>query len=188
MFINPQTAVDEGWIHFPEWMEPEFRKKCMQPNAIDITADRMFCMAVNSHGFVHISETTKQLPAQIELFASQPLHGTLPEDMWNIQNGRIYDAMSDFYVEIPDGVAAELTIRSTLNRCGLALNSGIWDSGFKGNLGMIIHNRSLQDVWLAPHTRVCQIKFIASDSNGSYAGGYNTERGQHWTTKSTGPR
>jgi deoxycytidine triphosphate deaminase len=88
--------------------------------------------------------------------------------------------MSDFYVSVPEKVAGDLIIRSTLNRCGLALNSGLWDSGFKGNLGAIIYNRTSGQFRLMPHTRVCQLKFIMSDSSGMYAGGYNREMGKHW--------
>ena len=172
MFINPKTAIEKGWIKFPDWMTPEQQQKCIQPNALDITADKIFLL--DSFSEAMISEDGK---VSRKIKPLDPVNG-----FWLLDHQQVFDVMSDFYVEIPEGVAAELTIRSTLNRAGLALNSGIWDSGFKGNIGAIIHNRSGQ-CKLAPHTRMCQIKFIASDSNSLYSGGYNTDKGQHWTEK-----
>jgi deoxycytidine triphosphate deaminase len=91
--------------------------------------------------------------------------------------------MSDVYVEVPAGVAAKLIIRSTLNRNGIFLTSGLYDAGFKGNLGFVLHNRA-GEAYLAPGTRVGQIEFYKSDSEGLYLGGYNTKEGQHWSEKS----
>lgn len=176
MLINPNQAINEGWIKFPSWMTEEQRIKCIQPNAIDITGDKFFLLN-ESDTQAHVSETSKSFHALKEIRPSTT------SDTITLMAQRTYDVMSDFYVEIPEGVAAELIIRSTLNRLGLALNAGLWDSGFKGNLGCIIHNRMDTPILIDIHTRICQIKFYKSDSAGVYAGGYNTNQGQHWTTK-----
>lgn len=177
MLINPNKAIEQGWIKFPDWMTAEQRKNCIQPNAIDVTADALKQLQLfTSEGKIaHVSETFgKEFPTLAE---AVDVTGA-----WVLQCGQVYDVSSDFYVEVPEGVAAELIIRSTLNRMGLALNAGLWDSGFKGHLGAVIHVRA-GSVLLEKHTRVCQIKFYESDSSGIYAGGYNTEQGKHWTEK-----
>ena len=63
---------------------------------------------------------------------------------------------------------------------GVVLNSGLWDSGYRGHLGAVVRNRSGL-LKLHMNTRVCQIKFIRSEVSGVvYAGGYNKEKGEHW--------
>lgn len=176
MIINPNTAIEMGWLKFPSWMSEEQKQKSIQPNAIDLTADNLF----NMTGVALLSETSKVMRNYSEV----DLTTMSSQQVWLLKPQYVYDVMSDFYVEVPEGVAAELVIRSTLNRCGIAINSGIWDSGFKGHIGMAMFNRSDYPFYLAPHTRVCQIKFTQSDSAGVYAGGYNTTEGQrHWSDK-----
>ncbi len=179
MFINPNEAIENGWILFPEWMSIEYREKCIQPNALDITADVISKIVSNPEVPAFLSETQKQFH-QFQI-CSPDSQGFI-----DLESKEVYDVHSDFYVSIPTGVAAELTIRSTLNRAGLALNSGIWDSGYVGHLGMIIYNRSGL-FKLALHTRVCQIKFIRSDSVGLYAGGYNHSRDTLWRDETLTP-
>lgn len=174
MFINPKVAIQEGWITFPEWMDDKFREKCIQPNALDITADLIHVIQPRFDSPAFLSEADKGF---------HPLIKLVPDDnnFVDIQPLSVYDIHSDFRVNIPEGIAAELVIRSTLNRAGLALNSGLWDSGFRGNLGATLFNRS-GPFRLALHTRVCQIKFIRSEVSGiMYAGGYNSDADAHWS-------
>ncbi len=173
MFISPKVAIQEGWVKFPTWMDETFQQKCIQPNALDITCDRLF--AINQENTFVLSETTKQMRGSYEQYAYS--------DWWDMQPHTCYDMMSDFYVSVPAGVAGIFVTRSTLNRNGLQVTSGIWDSGFVGNLGGVITNNS-GITKLAPHTRVCQLAFIKSEDSGIlYAGGYNTKQGEHWAEK-----
>jgi deoxycytidine triphosphate deaminase len=176
MFINPKTAIQEGWVTFPAWMTEAQRAKCIQPNALDITADRIFEIVPGAVP-AHLSEETKSFHTLAELIPDE--HGFV-----TLYGGCSYDVMSDFYVNVPDVAAGTLTIRSTANRAGMALNSGIWDSGFTGNLGFVMHNRiGCGRFKLKLHTRVCQLAFMSSDSAGTYAGGYNHAAGTHWSEK-----
>lgn len=176
MFINPKHALAEGWVKFPEWMSEEFQQKCIQPNALDFTVDHMF--SIDSTTEFKISESAKHM-------RDQDKEGTLvfPDgEFWRLAVG-CYDAMSDFYVTVPDGVAAHLITRSTFNRNGVFIQSGLYDSGFKGNCGFVIYNMG-GVTEIAPATRIGQLVFTTSEDSGKlYAGGYNTEAGQHWTQK-----
>ena len=100
-------------------------------------------------------------------------------NVWVLQPHTSYDAMSSFYMDIPEGVAVDIIIRSTFNRNGVFITSGLYDTGYLGNMGFVIHNNSGY-VFLAPNTRIGQIRFWESDSEGKYAGGYNTANGAHW--------
>lgn len=179
MFINPRTAIQEGWIRHPdvttinEWNERKF----ISPNAIDFTLDRLFNITFTSF---HISEEGKQMRGGEEVVPITPRNGE--PDYWKLNANSVYDGMSNIYVKLPEGVAAQLIIRSTFNRNGIFLTSGLYDSSFCGNIGFAIHNRSAE-AYITPGTRIGQIIFVTSDSAGAYAGGYNTSEGQHWSEK-----
>lgn len=174
MFINPRKAIREGWITFPSWMSLEEVEKCIQPNAIDFTVDSLFRIK-SDHPFI-ISENTRQHRGVEEAVL---LDGE-EDGMWRLEAGKSYDFASDFYVSLPRGVAAELIVRSSLNRNGLFITSGLYDSGFSGPVAGVIHN-PLGYSEIYPHTRIGQIKFVTSDSADLYAGGYNTDKNKHWT-------
>jgi len=169
MYINPRTAIQQGWITGITDM-----KKQVQPNAIDFTLDKLF--SINYQNVFIISEDGKQMRGGEE---KVPIpNRTDGKEFWTVHGSTVYDGMSNIMVDLPEGVACELIIRSTLNRNGIFLTSGLYDSGFKGHIGFAIHNRS-GDAKIGVGTRIGQIKFVASDSAGVYAGGYNHEAGNY---------
>lgn len=169
MFINPKIAISEGWITGIRDEEVQ-----VQPNAIDFTLDRLFTIH-STNGF-HISEEGKQMRGGSEL---TPLHDRREGvDYWRLDPNSVYDGVSDIYVKLPDGVAAMLIIRSTLNRNGLFLTSGLYDSGFEGHIGFALHNRSGY-AYVGTGTRVGQIIFVQSENALMYAGGWNHTEGTH---------
>jgi len=191
MYINPKTAIQEGWITGPEDFE-----KYIQPNAIDWPVNRIFVIDDTSPFVVcedhKTHRHTVELPeSYINLASEQHPHSLRAARpfaykneetraaFWKLQSHKVYDISSDFYVNIPEGVAAELIIRSTFNRNGIFITSGIYDSGYRGPIAGCLHNRS-GEAYIAKGTRIGQIKFIESKSEGTYAGGYNVEKGKHW--------
>lgn len=182
MYINPITAIEKGWITHPECttLQDWHDKKFISPNAIDFPLNSLFEIKSYLNPF-YISETQKVHRDRTEM---QPtvcdIEGVGSEEVFSISQQSCYDAMSDMYVDVPAGVTCELIIRSTLNRNGVFLQAGQYDSAFKGNIGFVLYNIS-GTAFIAPGTRVGQIKFIQSDSDLKYEGGYNTTKGQHWT-------
>ena len=181
MFINPKHAIEQGWV------KGIVNDKQIQPNAIDFTIDRVF--QVDRHSSCAITETGKRMRGQKEVQpfpGSRELYNMGDVDpttlIWNIERGS-WDCMSDLYVEVPEGVAAQLIIRSTFNRNGLFLTSGLYDSGFKGHIGFMLHNVMEGVAFVAKGTRVGQIIFVASENAGVYAGGWNHEIGTHHSEK-----
>lgn len=170
MIINPTYAIDQGWI--TGLTDP---KKQVQPNAIDFSIDRLFSID-NTKPFI-ISEDAKTMRGGEEL---EPTVELQDGNYWELFPKSTYDAMSNIYVKVPDNVAVTLIIRSTFNRNGIFLTSGLYDTGFEGSIGFALHNRSGQ-AFIKPGTRIGQIKFWTADSSGSYAGQYNTGSGKHWT-------
>lgn len=186
MFISPKTAIENGWVTHPkcktlqDWEDNKF----ICPNAIDFTLDTLFSVYVYNQ-FI-ISEHGKQMRGgnKVEPVIDRRHKHESGEDLyfWHLRD-HIYDGMSDVYVDLPEGVAAMLIIRSTFNRNGIFLTSGLYDSGFKGHLGFALHNRAEGKTSIAKGTRVGQVIFVASDSAGMYTGGYNHEEGTHYTEK-----
>jgi deoxycytidine triphosphate deaminase len=185
MFISPATAIENGWVSHPQCRDKnveDFKQHSfVSPNALDFTLDKLFTIEEGNE-FI-ISETSKQMRGGEQLL---PVGDASSIPHWKLLTNSVYDGMSNLYVRVPEGVAAMLIIRSTFNRNGIFLTSGIYDAGFNGNIGFAVHNRS-GIARIAPGTRIGQIIFVASDSVGQYAGGYNTAPGQHWAEPRKAP-
>jgi deoxycytidine triphosphate deaminase len=165
MFINPKTAITNGWI---QGIKNEALQ--VQPNAIDFTLDQVF--SINLLNAFIISEAGKQMRGGGKVLPIEQRDGT--GEFWNLE-GASYDCLSDMYVEIPEGVAAILVPRSTFTRNGLFIASGLYDSGFKGHIGFVLHNPARTKIGVG--TRIGQIIFVSSENAKLYAGGYNHEAG-----------
>ena len=174
MYINPKVAIANGWI------TGTIADNTIQPNAIDFTLDKLFNIDHDMQFIVSEQEKcmrgSKEIEAQYE-----------PENFyhwWSLEAKTSYDAMSSMYVKLPEGIACNLIIRSTFNRNGIFLTSGLYDSGYEGHIGFAIHNNS-GPAKIATGTRVGQIMFVESDSAKMYAGGYNHGEGTHHSYRET---
>ncbi len=174
MFINPKIAIEKGWI------QGAIEQKYIQPNAIDFTLDKL--LTIDSDNTFVLSEKNKQMRGGHEMYATTSISvdDDTSELYWELEPNQTYDGMSNFYVNVPEGVAAYLLTRSTLIRNGLLVTSGLYDSGFAGHIGFTLHTKNGKTL-LAPGTRVGQIIFVESDSASLYAGGYNHAAGDHWS-------
>ena len=172
MFINPTVAIDNGWI------KGDFTCNNVQPNAIDFTLDKLF--TINQGNVFRIDEDGKEMRGGQEV--SPTSDPRFDKEYWTLHAKNCYDGMSDFYVDIPEGVAAMLIIRSTFNRNGIFITSGLYDSGFQGHCGFAIHNNS-GIAHVAPNTRIGQIIFVESNSASMYNGSWNHKDGSHYSEK-----
>lgn len=179
MFINPQQAIDSGWITFLDGTDIDV---LVQPNAIDFTLDRLYKLKDDSSFYLH--EEFKIHRGTVEVEPQTITREMIVDEYFKLDAHSCYDAMSDIYVSVPEGVAAFLIVRSSLNRNGLFITSGLYDSGFKGNIGFFIHNNASSPAYLQEGVRVGQIIFVKSDSHGVYSGSYNTQPGQFWNDRS----
>lgn len=167
MLASPKEMVAAGFVK-----NLVDAKKQIQPNAIDFTVDVISELTGTT---CYIGEDAKRMRTQTPVEADSSCS-------WFLKPNASYDVSSDMYVEVPEGKAALLILRSTFVRNGMTLSSGLYDSGFKGNIGAVLHTNGVAPI-LQKGVRIGQIMFIDSDSVGKYAGGYNTEIGQHWTEK-----
>lgn len=185
MYKNPGQIVNDGIV------TGITDNSQIQPNAIDFSVEKLF--SINPTPF-YLSNNKKRRVMRtltpVQLTDSQSV-GHIFKDLnpeiinerisgWLLEPGGSYEGTSTMYVEVPPNMAAFLMIKSTLNRNALKMISGLYDSGFKGNIGFTIHN-PIGYSFIEIGALVGQIMFVDSESVGLYAGHYNTTDGQHWT-------
>lgn len=173
MFVNPETAIEQGWITHPECetLDDWKQRKFVSPNGIDFTVDHLY-ETLKKQQFI-ITEYEKQMRGEVK---KEPAYGE-NSDLWAIEPNETYGVISDMYVSIPNGHLALLFPRSTFVRNGLFISSGVFDTGFHGNAGCTLHNRS-GEALVGQHTRIGQIAFIRSDKCSElYNGSYNQKLG-----------
>ena len=163
MFINPKIGIEKGWLKNVD-------EKNIQPNAVDITADQLWKVAQHDADI-----TTKRHRNRNEV-------GQNEKGSWNLYQG-VYDFASESYIEVPEGMVGWLRTRSTLNRNGILVHSGLYDSGFKGPICGMLYNMVGGNVYIMPGTPVAQFVIARSDSEGIYSGGYNVAEGETWFNK-----
>jgi dUTP pyrophosphatase len=171
MLANPTDMIAQGFVKNLKDVN-----KQVQPNAIDFTVDQiqMIGDGTSEHDCI-IGESKKEMAPQTPIAANM-------EGFFPLIANRSYDISSDMYVEVPAGYAAILVLRSTFVRNGMILASGLYDSGFKGNIGAVLHTNNANAL-VEKGVRIGQIMFVESNSHGVYAGGYNTADGIHWKDK-----
>lgn len=182
MIQNPQSIVENKYVE---------GTISVQPNAIDFTIDDLheiipsFAYLSNDKSkVVHKKRIPVELTDSMEVqqqyrYTDRKLERN-KEIGWLLKPNTQYDGTSSVYVKVPSGMCAFITGRSTFNRNAIVLTSGLYDSGFEGNIGFILHNKN-GNVFLEKGTMVGQIWFIKAEDAHLYAGGYNTQPGQHWT-------
>jgi len=139
---------------------------CIQPNAVDLKISNL--KMITNEPFV-LTEMHRQDRHKSEL----PLFPD-PKDkdklIWHLYPGS-YEFETEHYVELPEGIAGWIIPRSTLNRNGVFITSGLYDSGFKNFIGGTMHISS-GEVFLSPNTRIAQFITVKAETNHQYNGQY----------------
>lgn len=202
MIISPHKVLSEGWIKpNPEYnsFDPD---KDIQPNGIDLRLEEVFQLkhphdffnpktgrgGRTSNSFYLLKDNEKQHLAYQKIDISHTtLHnhadGSILKKVdkaWVLSGRNSYDFQTNMIVDIPNGIAASLIVRSTLNRNQMFVTSGLYDSGFKGIVGGMLHIQHPFQSTFEQSAAVCQIIFYKSDiTNKMYHGSYiNYDRRQ----------
>lgn len=171
MFISPKTAIKEGWVTGIKNQDLQ-----VQPNAIDFTLDRLFTINHFKKFSIHTDPTTGKEKKQMRGGEELTTANNVANNMFSLTERTSYDMLSDMFVKLPEGVAAMTIIRSSFCRNGLFLTSGLYDSGFEGHIGCVIHNNNGR-AEIEKGIRIGQIMFIQAEAAGLYAGGFNHGKG-----------
>ena len=101
----------------------------VQPNAVDINVDRMF--KINDTEFV-ITKSKKTHRGSTEIFPNE-------DGLFELQANNAYEFLAEGIISLAEGDAGFVISRSTLNRNGLYITSGLYDSGYEGVMAGVIH-------------------------------------------------
>lgn len=156
MFKNPKEIVEKGIVKNLEGGSME-----IQQNGIDLTIESVERVM---GGFLGKEERN------INSYLEVPFHN----NQWVLKEG-CYSIMFQQEVEVPENMCASIVQRSTLNRIGGFILAGLYDSGFKNQIGAIL--RVSTPIIIEKGARVAQIIFQDADAASLYKGIYNKETG-----------
>jgi deoxycytidine triphosphate deaminase len=132
----------------------------IQPNAVDLRLGKIF--QIKSREFI-IDETQK-------------VHrGSVPIDVrsdgyFHLEPG-CYEVIMENEIEVAEGEAGWVITRSTLNRNGVFLTSGLYDSGYQGVMAGVMHvNGGMMKI--RPGTRIGQYLTFDAETIRMYDGDY----------------
>ena len=139
-------------------------QKDIQPNAVDLRADKFFRVADTD--FV-ISEDHKQHRGSIEI---EP-----DIDGWFYLEEGHYEVIMKNIVNVGNNEAGWVITRSTLNRNGLFLTSGLYDTGYNGVMAGMLHV-TIGPARIKKGTRIGQYLNFEAESIKVYDGSYGLDK------------
>lgn len=143
----------------------------VQPNAVDLRVEKIF--NINSNVFT-IDEEQKVHRGSEEL---------LPDDdgYWYLMPGT-YEIVMENIINVGSGEAGWVITRSTLNRNGCYITSGLYDSGYNGVMAGALHV-TCGPLKIKKGTRVGQFLLFKSETLKMYDGDYglNKEHDKKYT-------
>lgn len=136
----------------------------IQPNAVDLRVGKIFRMDLTKP-FVIGEEDGKEIKqhrGSIEIFPDE-------EGYWYLNPGS-YEVVMENIINVGPDEAGWVITRSTLNRNGLFITSGLYDSGYHGVMAGALHVTSAAKI--KKGTRVGQFLLFTSQSLKKYDGDY----------------
>lgn len=133
----------------------------LQPNAFDFRISRVFRFKTDL--FELRKDDSKTHRKQEEI---------LPDEngVWFLTSGD-YNVLTDIECKISEGEAGFVIQRSSLNRNGIFLTSGLYDSGFNNTLGCVMHVNGVFKVQRG--SRIGQFILTKAETLKLYNGSYN---------------
>lgn len=132
----------------------------IQPNAVDLRLGKVF--KIHNVEFV-IDETKKQHRGSSEIMVAKDGYYHLPPGL--------YEVIMENQIEVSTGEAGWVITRSTLNRNGVFLTSGLYDSGYNGVMAAVMHVHC-GPMKIKPGTRIGQYINFEAETVHLYAGDY----------------
>jgi len=142
----------------------------VQPNAVDLRVAKV--MRINNDPFI-IDEERKVHRGSVEVEVNE-------DGYWELEPGS-YEIVMDNAVKVGVGESGFVITRSTLNRNGVYITTGLYDSGYHGMMAAALHvQRGV--AYIKPGTRVGQYLCFESETLSEYDGdyGFNKEHDQKY--------
>ena len=119
MIINPKKIIEMNAV---KNVDPD----ALQPNSIDLTLHS--AEHILDHGVLY--KTAKRLP----LTAKVRSDGR----MLTFDSYQCYSVTFNEHVKVPENMVGFIVCRSSLNRMGAFITSGLYDSGFDNYIGAVL--------------------------------------------------
>ena len=132
----------------------------IQPNAVDLRLGKVFWIAANE--FL-IDENQKVHRGTIEMKVDD-------DGYYRLQPGH-YEVVMENKITVGDGEAGWVITRSTLNRNGVFITSGLYDTGYSGVMAGVMHV-TIGPMRIKPGTRIGQYLSFKAESLHKYDGDY----------------
>lgn len=132
----------------------------VQPNAVDLRLGTIH--AINDAEFV-IDEEQKVHRGSQQL-------GVHPDGYYHLEPGS-YEVVMENKIEVGNGEAGFVITRSTLNRNGCFLTSGLYDTGYAGVMAGVLHV-TCGPMRIKPGTRIGQYLSFEAEALSKYDGDY----------------
>lgn len=131
-----------------------------QPNAVDLRIAKV--LHIDSKLFL-IDETQKIHRGSVEMHVDV-------DDYWVLLPGH-YEVVMENEINVASGEAGWVITRSTLNRNGVYLTSGLYDSGYHGAMAAVMHV-TIGPMKIKKGTRVGQYLNFQAETISLYDGDY----------------
>lgn len=148
--VDPREVVKNGWVKLSSYSK-------IQQSGIDISVNKI-----------------EQLIGPRDLKNPHTMVKKLVTPSLWLKENTAYDFTCHEYVEVPKDCIAIIFVRSTYNRRGAFVTTGLYDNGFRGYIqGML---RTNCPVYLPKNERIAQIVFIRCNHVAQYDGQYQDRK------------
>ncbi len=139
-----------------------FKTEDVQPNALDVRLDKVFAIGdeafiIDEEQKVHRSTTTIEPNV----------------DGYYVLKPGVYSIVMEGTITVGDDESGWIITRSTLNRNGVHITTGLYDSGYSGKMVATLHV-NCGNMKIKKGTRVGQFLVFDSEALHGYNGDYGT--------------
>lgn len=138
----------------------DFPEERIQPNGVDLGIEEIH----RTSGNVHFFHEGYEKPGRTKITPQNAMHeeGT---EIYSLGTGP-HIITYDVAIEIPEGYVGHVYPRSRLMRCGMQLETALWDQGYEGHgEGLLAVPRALERVTIPTDMTVAQMVFFPADSD-----------------------
>lgn len=139
-----------------------------QPNAIDLRVEKI--RRIQQHSPFMLSENDKIHRDSVLMDVREVFHMGHEFKGWMLPPGH-YELVMMNEVSVAEGEAGFVITRSTLNRNGVFITSGLYDSGYEGVMAACMHV-SCGPMYLEYRARVGQYLCFNAETLSLYSGSY----------------
>jgi len=152
--LEGKTPLVEGLV------DPEQQ---LQPNGIDLTLREVALL--QSAGVIAVDNSQRQVSGLAPLVFDGLGYIDLVPGIYLITYNEV--------VHLPENITAMATPRSSLLRCGVTINTAVWDAGYSGRSQSLLVVYNPQGIRLQRNARILQLIFFKlSQKTRGYRGKY----------------